>query len=131
LRIELGPRDIENGKVVLVRRDTGEKMAVAREGIKETVARTLEEITEDMAKRARERFEARIHSASTADEVHQVYREKGGVIKTLWCGEESCGKEMEEIAGIDILGILDEEAEGACAGCGREAREVILLSRTY
>jgi prolyl-tRNA synthetase len=131
LRIELGPRDIENGKVVLVRRDTGSKEAVPREGIKEAVERTLDKITGDMAKRARERFQAQVHSASTADEVYEVYKERGGVIKTLWCGEESCGKEMEDIAGIDILGIVDEEAKGACAGCGGNAKYTILLSRTY
>jgi prolyl-tRNA synthetase len=131
LRIELGPRDIEKGKVVLVRRDTGEKVAVPREGIKESVKRTLDKITEDMARKAKERFDSHIHTASTADEVYEVYKEKGGVIKTLWCGEESCGKEMEDIAGIDILGIVDEEAEGACAGCGGTAKNTILLSRTY
>ncbi|NOZ58288.1 MAG: proline--tRNA ligase [Euryarchaeota archaeon] len=131
LRVELGPRDIEQGRVTLVRRDTGERFSVPRSEVRERVRETLEEISSWLRERARREMEGRIHSAQSIEEIRSQVVEKGGVVRTTWCGREACGKGIEDSADVDILGILEEEAQGTCVGCGERAERVIIMGRSY
>jgi prolyl-tRNA synthetase len=132
LRVELGPRDIEQGKVTLVRRDTGERFSVPRAEIRERVRETLAEISSSLKERAWREMESRIHTAASIEEIKKLVVEKGGVVKTTWCGREACGKSIEDRVDVDILGILDEEpAQGNCVGCGEKAEKVIIMGRSY
>ncbi len=131
LRIELGPRDIKDGKVTVVRRDTNEKQTIPRENLKERISSILEEINKSLRERAREEFEKDIHKASTSEEVSKIISEKGGVVKADWCGLQACGLELEESTGVDILGIIEETPGKTCLGCGENANKSILLAKTY
>ncbi len=132
LRVELGPRDIERGEVTLVRRDTGERFSVPRGELKERVQETLNAIAANLKERAWREMESRIHSAQSIEEIRSLVVEKGGVVKTTWCGREECGKSIEDSADVDILGILEEEAaQGTCVGCGEKAENVIIMGRSY
>jgi prolyl-tRNA synthetase len=132
LRVELGPRDIEQGKVTLVRRDTGERFSVPRSEVRERVRETLAEISSSLKERAWREMESRIHTAADIEEIKKLVVEKGGVVKTTWCGREACGKSIEDRVDVDILGILDEEpAQGTCVGCGEKAEKVIIMGRSY
>ncbi len=131
LRLEVGIRDIENKVVTFVRRDTGEKFQVNREEVREKVEEVLNDIRRNLAERAKEDMESRIFKASSIDEVRDVVYEKKGVAKTLWCGRESCGKAIEDEADVDILGILEEKAEGSCIGCKEKAENVVIMGKSY
>lgn len=131
LRVELGPKDMEKGQVVAVRRDTGEKSFVKRENLKEELDRIMTQMTAKMRKMARKEMESMIHRADTIEEIKATFARDGGVIKTTWCGRESCGKELEEVSGVDILGILDEKTTGKCVMCQGEGSHVIQMAKTY
>jgi prolyl-tRNA synthetase len=63
-------------------------------------------------------------------EARDIIQEDGGVVSFLWCGDEACGKELEEQVHVDILGI-QEDADGTCVNCKQKARYRALLARTY
>jgi prolyl-tRNA synthetase len=136
LRIEVGPKDVETGKVVLARRDNLQKFAIDREELIDKVRETLDEIMENLYNRAKEFLETHIKRVETIEEAKQVFEDRRGVVEIPWCGEESCGLEMEEILDAKMLGIPypDEKAkiEGKkCAHCGREAKYIARFARTY
>ncbi|WP_456453437.1 proline--tRNA ligase [Thermococcus sp.] len=136
LRIEVGPRDIENGKAVLARRDTLEKFTVGRSELVERVKETLDAIHRNLHERAKGFLEGHIKRVDTIEEARAVFEDRRGVVEIPWCGEESCGLEMEEILDAKMLGTPypDEKAkiEGKkCAHCGKEARFVARFARTY
>ena len=136
LRIEVGPKDVETGKVVLARRDNLQKFAIDREELIDKVRETLDEIMENLYNRAKEFLETHIKRVETIEEAKQVFEDRRGVVEIPWCGEESCGLEMEEILDAKMLGIPypDEKAkiEGEkCAHCGREAKYIARFARTY
>ncbi|WP_457753053.1 proline--tRNA ligase [Thermococcus sp.] len=136
LRIEVGPRDVEGQKAVLARRDTLEKFTVERVELVEKVRETLDAIMENLYARAKEFLDSHIKRVDTLEEAKEVFEDRRGVVEIPWCGEESCGLEMEEILDAKMLGIPypEEEAkiEGKkCAHCGKEARFVARFARTY
>lgn len=136
LRIEVGPRDVEGQKAVLARRDTLEKFTVERAELVEKVRETLDAIMENLYARAKEFLDSHIKRVDTLEEAKEIFEDRRGVVEIPWCGEESCGLEMEEILDAKMLGIPypEEEAkiEGKkCAHCGKEARFIARFARTY
>ena len=130
LRVEIGPRDLENGAAVISRRDTGEKMTADLEGIEETLRELMDDILDNLRRRAWERMESEIREAETLEEASRIIDEKRGIISFMWCGEEECGMDVEEKVRVDILGI-QEGGSGTCINCGREAPYRAYLARTY
>ncbi len=136
LRIEVGPRDVEGQKAVLARRDTLEKFTVERAELVEKVRETLDAIMENLYARAKEFLDSHIKRVDTLEEAKEVFEDRRGVVEIPWCGEESCGLEMEEILDAKMLGIPypEEEAkiEGKkCAHCGKDAKFIARFARTY
>jgi len=138
LRIEVGPRDVEGRKAVLARRDTLEKVTIDRDAIVEEVRKTLDAIHENLYNRAKEFLESHIKRVETIEEARKVFEDRRGIVEIPWCGEESCGLEMEEALDAKMLGTPypEEKAkEGIkgkkCPVCGREARFVARFARTY
>jgi prolyl-tRNA synthetase len=131
LRLEVGPRDIEEGVVTAVRRDNGEKLRIPRKDVAGEVGKLLENISRDLRARAWEVFEEKIADASSLDEVKEVIAGEGGIVRVRWCGEEGCAREMEEVTGVDVLGILREEKGGKCPGCAKDAASILQLGRSY
>lgn len=131
LRIEVGPKDIEQEKITVVRRDTCKKQQIARRNVREKVAEILKGISEDLRKRAWEEFNEHIHLAESLEEAKKIISENGGIVKVQWCGEEACAKEIENEANVDILGIINESEKGKCVRCGKKAKSVLQLGRAY
>ena len=90
VRIEIGPRDLENGKCILARRDTLEKEEVEVENVVEEVIRLLLEIQESMYLRAKTRRDSMIYTAETKEEMNEIIEEKSGFVKAFWCGDRAC-----------------------------------------
>lgn len=131
LRIEVGPRDIEAGRVTVVRRDTGEKGTLPREGIKAGVEKLLDDIARSLREMAWKEMESRISGCTSLEEAASTLKERGGIVRVEWCGEEACGKGIEDRLDTDILGTIEEQPQGLCAGCGHKAKHVIQLARTF
>ena len=136
IRIEVGPKDIENETVVLVRRDTLDKKIVKRKDIIQEFEKTLKMITENLRKRAREFFESKIVDAQTLEEAKE-HVESGKVAVVDWCGDKSCGLEIEEKTGLNLLGmkIADGKFEKPknikCVNCNRDAKYRLVISKSY
>lgn len=133
LRIEIGPRDLKEGKIVLKRRDTLEKEFVEyqEEQVVDLVNDRLQRITTNLKEQAWEMLRENLREVNTLDEARDTIQEDGGIVSFLWCGDEACGKDMEEKVQVDILGIQEDADTGECVNCKEKARYRALLARTY
>ncbi len=99
LRIEIGPKDIEKNQVVVVRRDTREKMVFSIDEVADKLFDVLETIQKDMYDRAKAFLDKHIDEAVTMDEMVEKFKENRGFIKAMWCGEEECEGEIKYATG--------------------------------
>ena len=133
LRLELGPKDMEKNQCVLVRRDSGEKSFVSLDGIEETVAKMLDDIHSGLYAQAKRNLEENTFPAFSLDEAKAIQEEKGGFIKTMWCGSLECEMKMKEEAGMTsrCIPFAQEHLGDTCAICGRPAQKMIYWGVAY
>jgi prolyl-tRNA synthetase len=131
LRIEIGPRDAEAKTAVLVRRDTGEKKTISLNELNKEVKQTLDDITENMKKESLKEMISQITDSPSIEDAQEKLREKGGIIRTVWCGEKECGLEIEEVLNATLLGTSEEKPKGECVHCQGDGRQMLLISRSY
>ncbi|MEA4966312.1 MAG: proline--tRNA ligase [Oscillospiraceae bacterium] len=133
LRVEIGPRDLENGQCVLVRRNDGEKTVVKLEEA-ETAARVqLEAVHAALYQKAKQNLEEHIYAAYSLEEAKQLQQEKGGFIKTMWCGDEACELQMKEQAGMSsrCMPLRQEHLSDVCPICGKPAKTMVYWGVAY
>ncbi len=133
LRVELGPRDIEKDQCVIARRDTGEKLNVPLAELEATVERLLKEVTAELYRRAKQNREEKTYSATTLDEFVKTAKEKPGMIKAMWCGDEACEDKLKELAGVTSRCMPDEQEHlsDTCICCGKPAKAMVLFGKAY
>ena len=133
LRVEIGPRDMENGQCVLVRRNDGEKIVVALADLESAVSEQLQLVHDGMFEKAKKNLDEHIFAASSIEEAKELQEKNGGFIKTMWCGEEQCELAMKEKAGMSSRCIpFEQENLGeVCACCGKPARHMIYWGVAY
>ena len=133
LRVECGPRDLENGQCVLVRRNDGEKTFVKLEDLESAVAQQLELVHQGMYQRAKKNLEDHIYEAHSIEEAKQLQEENGGFVKTMWCGELDCELAMKEKAGMSsrCIPFAQEHLGDTCACCGKPASKMIYWGVAY
>ena len=100
LRLELGPKDIENNQCVLVRRDNGEKTFVSLDELEAKAEALLDAVHHGMFEKAKKNLTDHIYDAETLEEAKRLQQEHGGFIRTMWCGDEACETRMKEEAGM-------------------------------
>lgn len=132
-RIEIGPKDIEKGQAVIVRRDTREKIVTPLEEIEETLARVHEQMQKDMYDRAKVHLENNTHIAHNWDEFNQILNEKQGFIRAMWCGETECEEAIKEENGATTRCIPFVQARHAdtCVHCGKPAKYEVYFGKAY
>jgi prolyl-tRNA synthetase len=113
LRMEIGPRDIENKNAVVFRRDKLEKdtISIESDAFIDEIKSTLDNITHDMREKAWESFNKHLRDAETVEEAAREIEENMGIVTFHWCGDEACGKELEEKVRVDILGVRESKSE--------------------
>jgi len=134
LRIEIGPRDIQNKKLVTYRRDTQEKEIIDYNPltISETTLETLGEISLNMKDQAWETFKKSIRSVNSIEEAADEMDKASGIITFNWCGDENCGKDIEEKVKVAILGVQEPDNENStCINCGKPSKHKTLIAKTY
>ncbi|MEM2094625.1 MAG: proline--tRNA ligase, partial [Candidatus Bathyarchaeia archaeon] len=135
LRIEVGPKDVENEQVVLVRRDTGQHLVVPMSDLASSVWEVLEKVQVSLMEKADKFFKSNIHEASSFDELKRILEHEGGFVRVNWCGREVCAEEIkEETNGGTIRGTLYgkvEEPVGSCVHCADKATQVVYVSKQY
>ena len=131
LRIEIGPRDIENNQVVLMRRDTLEKQTVSIDELATAIPALLDTIQKDMLKAAEVRRDAKIVEASSLDEILKGV-EGQNFVKAGWCGCRECEDKVKETASATARVMCDEEGvPEVCAICGKPAKHKVIFARAY
>ena len=133
LRLELGPKDIENNQCVLVRRDNGEKTFVSLDELEAKAAELLDAVHHGMFEKAKKNLTDHIYDAETLEEAKRLQQEHGGFIRTMWCGDEACEIRMKEEAGMSsrCMPFAQEKLGDKCAVCGREAKTMIYWGVAY
>lgn len=134
LRMEIGPRDIENKNAIIFRRDKLEKETISIESDEfiNNIKSILENISHDMKENAWRSFNKHIKDVQTIEEATSEIEENKGIVRFYWCGDEACGKELEEKVKVDILGIQDENAATEeCINCKKPAKCKTLIAKTY
>ena len=133
LRVEIGPRDMENDQCVLVRRNDGEKTVVALANLESAVSEQLQLVHDGMFEKAKKNLDEHIFAASSIEEAKELQEKNGGFIKTMWCGDTACELAMKEKAGMSSRCIpFEQEKLGeVCACCGKPARHMIYWGVAY
>ncbi|UCH90356.1 MAG: proline--tRNA ligase [Thermoplasmata archaeon] len=129
LRIELGPRDLKNQSIVLVRRDTGGKETLAWNDLLDGVDKTLKSVAESLYTGAQQLMDKFIKRFDDLQEAASWT----GIIHAGWCGDQDCGLEMEEYLDRNILGVpIDsKDFSGSCLQCGKPTNLEIYIAKTY
>ena len=130
LRIEVGPRDIENGKAVIFRRDTCNKEEYSLDGIADTVKGLLDVVQKDMLEAARARRDGRIVYAKDMKGILDGV-EGGNFVKAGWCGCRECEDKVKAETAATARVFAEGETAETCAICGKKAEHVIIFARAY
>lgn len=133
LRLEVGPRDMENGVVVLVSRITGEKRIVKQDDLVQEVQNMLAETQAEMFERAKAFRESNSRSVETLDEMKAFLEEQRGFVEAGWCGSAACEKQVKEETGATSRNIPFKPAseKSICLVCGDAAKHTVVFARAY
>jgi len=133
LRLEIGPKDIEKNQVVLVRRDTREKIFVSIDELETKIPELLEDIQKSLLEKARTAQQEKTYEAQSLDEMKEILDTKTGFVKAMWCGSLECEEKVKEVAGASSRCIpFDvEPISKTCACCGKEAKHLVYWGKAY
>ncbi len=134
VRLEIGPKDIENNQCVLATRHNGEKTTVSLDSLAEAVNAKLQEVHDGLYKKALENRENRTYSCTTMDEIISTLAEKGdGFVKAMWCGDEACEDMVKEKTGVGSRCIPEtqEHISDTCVCCGKPASTMVYWGKAY
>ena len=133
LRIEIGPRDIENNVAVVARRDSGEKTTLSLDNLFSSVSDMLDDIMKGLYNKAKTRRDSMTYIAHTADELKEITSQKNGFIKMMWCGDEVCEKAVKDTYGVGsrCIPFEQEHIGDVCPICGRPAKHMVVWGKAY
>lgn len=133
IRLEVGPRDIENNQAVVVRRDKLEKEIISLDNIEETLSEMLDTMQKDLFEKAKAHRDAHTYVVNDYEQYKKDLPEKPGFAKMMWCGCRECEDKLKEETGASIRCIpFEKENLGdKCHICGKEAKHMIYVARAY
>ena len=133
IRLEVGPRDIKKNQVVLVRRDTREKIFVPMEELKERILSMQDDIHNSLYEKALNKIKDTTNVAINKDELKEISKTKDGFTKAMWCGKLSCEEKIKEEYGLTsrCIPFEQETLSDKCVICGEDAKELVYWGRAY
>ncbi len=133
MRIEIGPKDIEAGQAVLVRRDTGEKSVVSLSDLPSAVDELLLQIQNDMLAKARAHRDSHTYEATDYEVFKETVANKPGFVKAMWCGELACEEKIKEDTGASsrCMPFEQESISGSCVCCKKPAKSLVYWGKAY
>lgn len=133
LRLEIGPRDIEQNQCVLVRRDNREKTVVSLDELETAIPQLFQKVHEGLYQKALANREKRTFVAHSLEEMIQVASGENGFIKTMWCGDPACEEMFKEKAGVSsrCMPFEQEHLDDVCACCGKPAKAMVYWGKAY
>ncbi len=133
VRLEIGPKDIENNQAILVRRDTREKMIVSLDDLEVEVKKLLESLQVGLLEKALKHRNEHTYEAKTMAEFSKIIDTTPGFIKAMWCGEEACETAIKEQTGATsrCMPFEQEHVGENCVYCGEKAEKLVFWGRAY
>jgi prolyl-tRNA synthetase len=133
LRVEIGPKDIENGSCMAVRRDNREKTSVSLAELETEIPRLLDAVQKGLYDKAKNNLDENIRPAYSLEEAKELQEKYGGFVKTMWCGDLKCELDMKEKAGMSsrCIPFEQEDLGETCACCGKKAKHMIYWGVAY
>lgn len=132
-RLEIGPKDIENNQVILVRRDTREKIKVSMDELETKIPEFMEVLQKDLLEKARKMRDQKTYVAKSIEEFRNILTSTPGFIKGMWCGDEACEDKIKEETGATsrCIPFEQEELSDTCVCCGKPAKKMLYWGRAY
>ncbi len=133
VRVEIGPKDMEQNQAVLVRRDTHEKQMVPLDELKERIGELLGQIQKEMLERARVHRDAHTYTAMDFDAFKKTVEEKPGFVKAMWCGSRECEDKIKELTGATsrCMPFAQEKLADTCVCCKKPAVKMVYWGKAY
>ena len=133
VRVEIGPKDMEQNQAVLVRRDTHEKQMVPLDELKERIGELLGQIQKEMLERARVHRDAHTYTATDFDAFKETVEEKPGFVKAMWCGSRECEDKIKELTGATsrCMPFAQEKLADTCVCCKKPAVKMVYWGKAY
>jgi len=134
IRIEIGPKDIEQNEATIVRRDTLEKQTCKISRLVKTLQELMSAMMKDLRLRAWKWMDERVHRVDNLEEAKKLIARKEGIVEVLWCGNVECGQKLEEVVDARVLGVpmdIEEKVDGNCVICGKNAADIIRVAIAY
>ncbi len=133
VRIEIGPRDVDRGEVVLCRRDDGNKVSVPLEAAGESVGKAVEDIQRSLYERAEKLRKDNTYRVDTFDRLREIIEGDGGFVLAHWCGSGVCEARVQEEtkATLRCIPFDSEKEDGKCVVCGESSGERVYFARAY
>ncbi len=134
LRLEIGPRDIENNCCVLVSRVSREKRVVSLDNLAEEVANALQSVHDELYARAEKNLAEKTSIAATHEEFLDIAENRPGFIKAMWCGDSTCEDQLkDETGGVKsrCIPFVEEHISDVCVCCGKPAKHMVVFGRQY
>jgi len=133
IRVEIGPRDVENNQVTLVRRDTGKKIQVKETELTETIEKLLEEIQKNLYNKSKQLTIKNTVTVTNESELKKAINDKK-LAKTFWCGNTECEENIKhETGGAKILNMPLKQPKklDKCVNCGKQGKNLVYIAKSY
>lgn len=134
LRLEIGPKDIEQNQCVLVRRDNREKIFVSLDNLETEIDKALQAVHDGLYERALQNLKEKTHTAKTYEEFLDIAENKPGFIKAMWCGDAECENKLKDVTGgvkSRCIPFEEETLSDTCVCCGKKAEHMVVWGRQY
>ncbi len=132
LRLEIGPRDLSEGMLTLVRRDDLSKIRLPLEEVSNKIKEILPIMQQDMYDKALKRRDSMIYEANNYEEFKTIATTKPGFIKANWCGEEACENKIKDDFSMKSRCLIeDEPINTPCLCCGKPAKYRLYFGKQY
>ncbi len=132
VRLEIGPKDIEKGQVMLARRDTREKLSASRDGLAARIQALLDEIQKNLFDRAVKFREEHTTETASYDEFKQIMEGRPGYVVAQWCGSAECENQIKADTQATIRNLpLEDSAGGVCVRCGQPGVARAWFAKAY
>jgi len=124
---------MEAGKCVICRRDTREKIEVALDELESKVAEVLDTMQKEMLERARAHREEHTYTATNMEEFQDIFNNKTGFVKAMWCGCQECEDQIKEKLSVTsrCMPFEQEDIAADCVCCGKPAKKMVYWGRAY
>ncbi len=134
IRVEIGPKDIENGQCIIATRHNSEKTVVSLENLEQSAKEKLQEVHDGLYAKALENRENRTYDCKTMEEITKSLEEKGdGFVRAMWCGDEACEDEVKEKTGVGsrCIPFKQQKISDVCVCCGKPADKLVYWGKAY